>query len=487
MNVRLWRTVPAVGVMIGASLWGCSGDVVLEHPGAASDDGSSPATIGSSSSGGNGGAGGGAACTSDWAHVLGGEGSQLGRSVAVDAQGAVVASIQTEGVVTLDGAPFATAQSGFVIARLEASGAVGWIRPFPGVAVNDQLLPVAIDAAGEVFVAGTFSHDLDLGGGLTTTAPGSAIFVAKLGANGGPLWVRSFPGTFAGNGLAGLVADAAGNVFFAGSLSGETLDVGGQTLSGDLFVVKLDVAGDAVWARAYPGVMMENGALAVSGEGNVIVAGSLYDSVDFGNGTLTTAGDYDVVVVELEGAGNPVWSRRFGDEGLQRASALAVGADGGVFLAGTFSTGIDFGVGGAVDAGGQWGSFVAGLGSSGNPLWSKRVSADVASVGVMAALPSGGLMLAGNLGAGFDVGCGPLSSDSASSAYLAALGPFGVCATQRSLATTQAISVTGLGSGPSGHAAAIGLFQGALDLGKGKVSADINDGFLLDLAPPCVP
>ena len=51
------------------------------------------------------------------------------------------------------------------------------------------------------------------------------------------------------------------------------------------------------------------------------------------------------IAAKLDGNGNHVWSKRFGDSAPQFVDAIAVGADGSVVLTGQFMGALDFGGG----------------------------------------------------------------------------------------------------------------------------------------------
>ena len=89
---------------------------------------------------------------------------------------------------------------------------------------------LGVDAAGNVFADGTFTGPTSFGGETLTPAGGVAsdVFVAKVDPNGQTVWARTFggPDPDFGNTL-GL--DAAGNLYLGGSFSG-TLDIPGAML-----------------------------------------------------------------------------------------------------------------------------------------------------------------------------------------------------------------------------------------------------------------
>ncbi|MEX2323550.1 MAG: SBBP repeat-containing protein [Acidimicrobiia bacterium] len=116
----------------------------------------------------------------------------------------------------------------------------------------------------------------------------------------------------------GVAVDGSGNVYTTGYFFGTAdFDPGAGTLnltsagSGDVFVSKLDSAGNLVWARQLGGGLDDIGqGVAVDGSGNVYTTGHFSGTADFdpGAGTLnlTSAGASDVFVVKLGDTTDPV-------------------------------------------------------------------------------------------------------------------------------------------------------------------------------------
>jgi len=70
----------------------------------------------------------------------------------------------------------------------------------------------------------------------------------------------------------------------------------------------------------------------VAPNGDVIVAGEFFGSVDFGGGALNTAGNSDIAVARFDASGNHLWSKRFGDFNEQRVTGIAVDDSGNPWL-----------------------------------------------------------------------------------------------------------------------------------------------------------
>ena len=107
--------------------------------------------------------------------------------------------------------------SEWVVGKLDTSGAPVWAAAHGNVN-NDGLGGSAVDAAGDVIVAGRFGGTLNLGGSNLVSSSGSYdVFIAKYdGADGGHVWSVKYGGTMEDS-VADVVVDAAGDVYVVGA------------------------------------------------------------------------------------------------------------------------------------------------------------------------------------------------------------------------------------------------------------------------------
>jgi hypothetical protein len=195
----------------------------------------------------------------------------------------------------------------------------------------------------------------------TTTSLQSAgardVYVIRLDADGAVQYAVAL-GSGADDTLTSLAVDATGSATVSGAGIG---------------TVKLDPAGKSVWVRDYAG------HVAFDRSGNLLLAGELSGTRDFGGGPLTSQGGADIVVVKLDAKGQHVFSRSFGDTGAQqRAESIAVDPQGNALVAGVFDGSVDFGNGALTltasscssDAWCNTFGFVAKLDAQGTAAWS---------------------------------------------------------------------------------------------------------------------
>jgi hypothetical protein len=142
-----------------------------------------------------------------------------------------------------------------------------------------------------------------------------------------------------------------------------------------------------------------------------------------GGASLTSAGAADLLVARLSSAGAHTWSQRYGDASSQAASAVAVGPNDEVFVAGENQGSIDFG-GGALTTAGARDVFFARLSSGGGHLWSKGFGDASNQYAASIAVDANGYSMLLVQGAGtIDFGLGPLTSAGSYDVFLARFAP----------------------------------------------------------------
>jgi trimeric autotransporter adhesin len=139
---------------------------------------------------------------------------------------------------------------------------------------------------------------------------------------------------YASTDAAAIVTDAQGNSYVVGTTAG---DLGANQSDGDnnLFLTKMDGAGNVVWQRSLGASGSSTGAaVSLGADGSIVVAGTV--TGDF-NGV--TSRDGDMVVAKYAANGDEKFSTVVRAVGTDAAKAVTVGADGSVFVGGRMSTG----------------------------------------------------------------------------------------------------------------------------------------------------
>ncbi len=304
------------------------------------------------------------------------QGGQDGvNAVALDSVGNVFATGNFKNTINFGGGPLVSAggEDGFVL-KLSPTGVHIWSRRFGGSIPVDSVGPhdrgrgIAVDAAGDVYVVGSFRSPTDFGNGLIPAGVGSNAFVVKYrGTDGAFLWVR-VP-TCDNTDLASSVAvDEYGDVFVAGHYAWTcNWGLGPHTSTGagydDFFLVKLaSGTGNPLWTSYLPGSAITDRATGVATKlGDVYVTGYFYDGFEcatnytcmkanryFADGFLLHFDSYEGMFLDYKEL-----------QGTSEVFANAVAADAnGVAVTGTFWGSLDLGCG-QVDSHGDYDAFMA--------------------------------------------------------------------------------------------------------------------------------
>jgi len=306
---------------------------------------------------------------------------------------------------------------------------------------SELITGIAMDASGDVYVAGSFTGtpDFDPGSGITALPSlGNADgFLAKYSAAGGLVWVFQVGG-LGEETVTSLARDAGGNLYLSGGFSGSTdfdpgaglqvlNSIGGQ----DGYVAKFSPAGSLLWARRFggPGTDEVN-ALAVDAAGNVYAAGVFSgqaDALPIAGPTILADGSApDGFVLSLDAGGAVRWALPVGGVQEDEVSTIVATAAGTLTIAGSFQGSADFARNStAVRLAAQGGTdvFLASYSSAGVLQWAKGIGGpneESIAPGGLALDAQGGTALLGEFSgsADFDPGPGNVSRASISAADL---------------------------------------------------------------------
>lgn len=296
-----------------------------------------------------------------WEHHYGGDDfGYYVEAIWVDGAGNTYVTGMFENQIDLGGGPLTSAGDvDIVVASFAPNGTYRWAKRFGG-AMGDQGAGITV-AGGKVYVAGTFTGDVDFGGGtLTGSGRGDALILVLDAATGDYDAALHF-GTSNDDATLGIVVDAAGNITVAGDFSTGTLDFGGgHTITGaatdNAFVASFKPDGTHRWSRTLAGsaaVAPATGsfdagqAIAIDSAGNVTVVGGWMGTTDFGAGMVTSTNaanyEFDAFVASYTAMGVPRWSRSYGVGLGDMASGAAVDTSGNVVVGGSFHGTVSYG------------------------------------------------------------------------------------------------------------------------------------------------
>jgi len=170
----------------------------------------------------------------------------------------------------------------------DSGGQTRWVQTVRSAGSGDAPVATAQDGQGNVLTLGNHLTPIDFGQGPVGTPSGASVLVvSKYAPDGALLWVRflQVPKTNGGSFVRGqtLAVDSQDTVWLTGVQSGG-LDLGGGALPKGPFLARLAADGQPLWAKPLPTTVTE---LAVSPHGEFTLAGVVSGRVDFGNGPIT--------------------------------------------------------------------------------------------------------------------------------------------------------------------------------------------------------
>jgi hypothetical protein len=413
-----------------------------------------------------------------WSKRLGGASSDYGYGVAADSSNNVIVVGSLQGSANFGGGTLSSAgRSDIVVASFDQNGVHRWSKRF-GDAGHDLAYGVATDSSDNAIIFAHFSGSVDFGAGPLTSTNETDLVAASFDPSGTHRWSKRFLGNTNSSSRSdvahGVATDRNGNVTFVGSFWA-TVDFGGGSLTSagnkDIVVAGFDNSGAPRWSRRFGGTGNDEGyGVAKDSSGNVTVVGSFADTVDFGGGPLTSAGDSDIVVVSFDQNGAHRWSKRFGSTGNDEGYGVATDSGGNVTVVGSFADTVDFG-GGPLTSTGDSDIVVVSFDKSGAHRWSKRFGgADSDRAYGVTKDSSGNATVVGYFSGTVDFGGGPLTSAGDSDIVVVSFDQNGAHRWSKRFGDRGRDAAEGVTTDSSGNVTFVGYFSGTVDFGGGATT-----------------
>ena len=294
---------------------------------------------------------------------IGGAGSDGGSGIAVDAGGNAYITGDTDSDQTsfpVKGGPdlnFSGGEGDAFVAKVKADGTGLVYAGFIGGAGLDVGSAIALDAAGNAYIAGTTdsnqtSFPVKVGPDLNFNLGSADAFVAKVKADGSALVYLGYIGGANFDVGHAIAVDTAGNAYVTGFTNSDQttfpVKVGPDLIFGggvDAFVAKVKADGTTLLYAGYLGGANFDGgnAIAVDPAGNAYVAGfTQSDETSFPvkvGPTQVINGETDAFVAKVKADGTGLlYAGYIGGQRFDAAHAIAVDAAGNVYVAGLTSS-----------------------------------------------------------------------------------------------------------------------------------------------------
>ena len=359
----------------------------------------------------------------DWASTMGGLGSETGSGITRDALGNTYIIGSYSDTADFDPGPGVynlvpvDIYGDFFVQKLDVNGDFVWAKGIGSIG-GDNGYGIAVDAAGNVYVAGHYRNAADFDPDpvdvfLMTPVGVQDGFVLKLDTDGEFLWAATF-GNTAVDGCRGIVLNSTGNILICGFNTGtadmdpDPVDVFDLTAVGaysEAYICELTALGDFVNAWLVGGTYYQNPFdITVDASDNIYMVGRYSGTADFDPGPSTQNRSSvgltdDIFLLKLNAAGAYQWVNTIGSSDDEMSTSVSVDGNGSVHITGEFRGAADFDPGAGVQSMTPFGGkdvFIATYTSAGQYVWAGQFggTGDETASSVFA-LPDGEVLCTG--------------------------------------------------------------------------------------------
>jgi hypothetical protein len=215
----------------------------------------------------------------------------------------------------------------------------------PGVeTIND----LSVDNFGTIWATG-FAFDGQVSfNGLDTIAPFIYNdYVVKYNSSGSAQWVNFIEDVSIGN--FNIVTDNSGNAYLSGNLFTPmqfgNLHANGPQWVYDFFVTKIDPDGNYLWLNEIPpgnnlgdATIGNSNFLSCSEDGDIYITGFIREQVDFGNGVILSATEYDAaLVLSYDSDGTVQWGKLAESDAFDVGCGIITDNNGSCYVTGVMN------------------------------------------------------------------------------------------------------------------------------------------------------
>jgi hypothetical protein len=292
-----------------------------------------------------------------WTKLLGSAGTADGAAMALGPNGSVTIVGSTDAKLTATAVADGNQDS--FVTRFDAEGNLVWTTQIPTLNTN-KATAVSVDASGNVYIGGQTTGVIGSG---QTKIGGADAYVAKLDTKGKLVYEQQF-GTTADDAVSATALTDSGDLLVASVQNGHAIlskYAGGDATQAAVWTMDM---GDLQYGGAITG-------LAVSG-GNIYISGTTRNTALNATVAAASSGGTDAFVFAATDNGASVTADHvsyLGTSANEKGSALTVGSDGTIYLAGTTAGTFAGQVRNTADTSNM---FVAAVSGSGSVNWVRQ-------------------------------------------------------------------------------------------------------------------
>lgn len=307
----------------------------------------------------------------------------------------------------------------------------------------------------------------------------AVISLCFLSAQTDPEWVWAHGGGSVNvDSGRGVSTDSLGNCYLAGWYNGAAtfgpLSLTSNAASNDVVVIKMNPAGEILWAVSAGGIYSDNAYAITTLPGGIsLVTGEFYGTASFGTNTISAGDAAGAFVAAISPTGEWLWANSASGSGFGEERGYGIAADefGNGYVTGYIKGNASFGsltvntssgddpaaFVAKIGAGGVWNWVVTGGGTSwANPAQAYAVATD----------RNGHVYFTGYYLSTFDIGLGSLTSNGSGDVFIACLNYSGQPLWARGAGGNSVDVGAGIAADPDGNCYVTGYFENTTSFGQ---------------------
>ncbi|MES2763946.1 MAG: SBBP repeat-containing protein [Bacteroidota bacterium] len=302
-----------------------------------------------------------------WAKALGSLYGDEGNSITLDASGNLLITGIFTGTVDFDPHPASsyvlsgnTFFESIFILKLDNNGNFTWAKIINGYNSSSTGRSITADRSKNVYVAGCFSNSTDFDPGINADTLKNFgnwdAYILKLDSSGNYMWAKNIGPSTANTEGNCVTLDASENIYLTGTYEGSSdfnpgsgVSILNPTAYSDIYVLKLDLNGNYIWAKKLGGSGLDkSNALLIDARKNVYTTGFFEGTSDFNphvvaTYTLNTTYGLNSFISKLDSSGNFVWAKNIGRNlSNNTATSLAKDRSNNLYITGCYMNTTDF-------------------------------------------------------------------------------------------------------------------------------------------------
>lgn len=261
----------------------------------------------------------------------------------------------------------------FYISKVTSEGDVDWIKQISATKLC-IINSISIDSSGPIYLCGNFKGELNFEGIQLISEMKKNAFILKLDTTGNASWGKQIDGIFRNKNIF-ISTDSQNNLFFTGSFSGELVIIDQSFRSKnftDILLVKFNRDGEILNKIILTGKADDFvNDITTNQKNEVILTGSFEKDLIFFDQNLKSKGNKDAFLLRLDNKLNLMNIHQIGGAYNDYGKALSVDWNNNLLLVGSFTNKVYLINGHVLESNGKLDVFLIKLENTGKILWGK--------------------------------------------------------------------------------------------------------------------